>query len=123
MPPSSAPFNYWEWADGDCGARFPGGHLVSIHSAEENAFVRGLVPTHRGIMIGLSDASGPVNSFAWFDGSPLAYTNWHSGQPDSRVVLRFTSFLSEDWGMMLDEGTWFDVPYSDGNPYVCKFSP
>ena len=123
LPPSSAPFNYWEWADGDCGARFPGGHLVSIHSAAENAFVRGLVPTHRGIMIGLSDASGPVNSFAWFGGSPLAYTNWHSGQPDSRVVLRFTSFLSEDWGMMLDEGTWFDVPYSDGNPYVCKFSP
>jgi len=120
VPPSTAPFNYWDFAENDCRTRFSGGHLVSIASAMENAFVRTLVPTTQGIMIGFADAGRAVNSYAWFDGSTVAYTNWNPGQPDNRTVRRFTSDLTEDFGLMLPEGTWFDVPYADGNPYVCE---
>ncbi len=121
IPTSTAPFNYWNFAENECRTRFRGGHLVSINSAAENTFVRGLVPTTQGIMFGFSDASRAANDFAWFDGSSVGYTNWNPGQPDNRTVLRFTSSLTEDFGLMLPDGAWYDVPYADGNPYVCKF--
>jgi len=122
LPPNGgAPFNYWLWANGDCASRFPGGGLATIGSAAENAFIRSLATG--GIMFGFSDAGRPTNSYAWLSGAPVTYTNWSAGEPNSRGVNRFGFFLTEDWGMMNPDGTWNDLPYTDGGPYVCEFSP
>jgi hypothetical protein len=115
-------FNYWNYADHDCATRFPGGHLVSIGSLAENVFVRALLPVTRGIMIGFSDAGrGSINNFGWLDASTATYTNWSLHEPSNGSVIRFGTFLTEDWASMNADGTWNDLPYTDGNPYVCKF--
>lgn len=124
LPPSpNAPFNYWLWADNDCASRFPGGRLASVHGEAENAFIRSLVDPNRGIMLGASDSSGPVNTFAWLDGSAFTYSAWGVGEPNNRGVNRFGFFLTEDWLTLGQDGRWNDLPYTDGNPYVCKFAP
>ena len=69
-----------------------------------------------------SDEGRAVNSFAWLDGSPFSYANWSAGEPNSRGVNRYGSFLTEDWVMMNLDGTWNDLPYTDGSGYVCEFS-
>lgn len=56
-----------------------GGVPTSIHSAEENEVVRGLlyIWTKCG-WIGLKRRGG---SFTWEDGTPLDYKNWQAGEP------------------------------------------
>lgn len=74
-------------------------------------------------MIGFSDAGRPTNNFVWLDGSPVTYTNWSPGEPNSRGVNRFGTFLTEDWATLNLDGTWNDLPFTDGGAYVCKFTP
>ena len=94
----------WSLAEADAQAR--GGHLVSINSAEENAFVLAqfgnLGGTDRRLWIGFSDTA-VEGSFAWSDGSPVTYTNWNAGEPNN-------SGGTEDWAEMLgSSGRWNDI--------------
>lgn len=122
VPASSSPFNYWRWADADCNSRWPGARLATIADAAENTFVRGLVPTTKGVMLFGSDEGRATNSYVWLDGTPLTYTNWSAGEPNSRGVNRYGTFLTEDWIMMNPDGTWNDLPYTDGSGYVCELA-
>lgn len=86
-----------------------------------------LVPknTTRGIMLGFSDVGRSVNDFAWFDGSPFTYTNWGGARatPTTAPSTASASSSRRIWGTMNLDGTWNDLPYTDGNPYVCEFTP
>lgn len=60
----------WQGANDDCVGK--GGHLVSVHSDDENEFIRGnywigLLKVHKG------------GQRHWSDGTPHDYDNWKSG--------------------------------------------
>ena len=77
----------WTNARAAAGARtFRGlnGHLVTITSAFENAFVgsfRGANQDLRG-WIGLTDEV-TEGTFQWITGEPVTYTNWNIGEPSN----------------------------------------
>lgn len=90
------------WTDADEAAtnRGSGWHLVTITSAEENAFVYSLVAgkpqfwvvgdggAATGPWIGVKRA-GLAGAFSWVTGEPFEYTNWAPGEPAAgdRVTL------------------------------------
>jgi len=102
-----APELSWDDAEDSCEAR--GGHLVTITSAEENAFVFSLVRCDDdfwyvdtygnglGPWLGGYQPDGsaePSEGWRWVTDEPFAYTNWETGQPDeggggSQNRLRF----------------------------------
>ena len=75
-----------------------GGHLVSITSATEQAFVsRRFGYAER--WIGASDVA-TEGSWAWSSGEALSYTNWNSGHP-------VTGNSTYDFAFLTTGGTWF----------------
>lgn len=111
----------WTLAEADAQAR--GGHLVSINSAEENAFVLAAFGNFGGqdrrLWIGFSDTASE-GTFAWSDGTPATFTNWNVGEPNN-------SGGTEDWAEMFgSNGKWNDVNDSgSGFPHlaVIEFGP
>ncbi|MCY2952927.1 MAG: S8 family serine peptidase [Planctomycetota bacterium] len=59
-------------------ASYFGGHVASIASSSEQALLTSNWP-YNGV-IGLTDKGHP-GTYTWLDGTPLAYTNWSTGQP------------------------------------------
>ncbi|MEW6270422.1 MAG: hypothetical protein AB1689_14120 [Thermodesulfobacteriota bacterium] len=91
----------WPEADAAAIARGSGWYLATITSAEENAFVYGLVAGKPqfwacceegnaiGPWIGALRAGGG-GGYGWVTGEPFAYANWAAGQPagiGDRIVL------------------------------------
>src|SRR4051794_32434453 len=93
----------WPDANDAAVARGSGWHLVTIPSAEENAFVYGLVAGKPQFWSCCSDgdAQGPWlgatksgAGFQWVTGEPFGYTNWAAGQP-SGIGDRITLFAAD----------------------------
>mmetsp|Transcript_6959 Transcript_6959/g.9338 ORF Transcript_6959/g.9338 Transcript_6959/m.9338 type:complete len:1729 (+) Transcript_6959:360-5546(+) len=88
-----------------------GASLVSIHSEDENGFVRGLLATD--FWIGLSDVS-LEGTFLWDDGSSTSYTRWYTGEPNDYLGAEdCTEFY-------FSTGYWNDQDCSETLPYICK---
>ena len=59
-----------------------GGHLASVHSAQEQTFVSDLRPDKKQpVWLGGSD-SAEENKWVWTDGTKFEYTNWVPGEPN-----------------------------------------
>jgi len=86
-----------------------GAHLVSILSNEENAFVSGHASD--SAWIGLNDLV-TADNFQWTDGSPKAYTDFYTGEPnDSGDCIQF-------W---MEAGfAWDDANCALQKSFVCK---
>lgn len=103
----------WTQAENLCGAQ--GGHLTSIETVVENAFVRSLVssgPT----WIGMHEP-GKEGVRVWSDGSAVNYTNWGNGQPNN--VSRENV---QDCVLMRVNGRWFDNSCIKNHSYVCEIN-
>jgi len=86
-----------------------GGHLVSIHSAEEERFVIDLIRDHsaRKTWLGATGWDSGSN-WEWDDGSKWNYTNWRPGQPNPQGNLA-TCLYTEANGIPTDiDGGWLD---------------
>lgn len=95
--------NSWYSAEGFCQQQGKAVHLASIHSHEENEFVKSLSSVGEEQWIGLTDHNIEFNSFKWMDNS--AYGNfkpWAEGEPNHATV-------DEDCGAMKPDGYWIDV--------------
>ena len=75
------------WQDAEAQAVAEGGHLASINSAAENAWlykVFGSIPIappeNGAVWIGLRRSG---DSWEWTDGRPFEYTNWAPGEPNN----------------------------------------
>ena len=66
------------WQDAEQACEAPGGHLVKIDDAAENAFIDSTFHPTSYLWTGLTDNDG---SFAWTDGTAPTYTNF-AEQPD-----------------------------------------
>lgn len=83
------------WITAKAHALGRGGHLATLTSEEENAFVYLLAEKNalawsaesqpRGPWIGAEQKSDaePDGGWTWVTGEPFAYTAWHTGEPDN----------------------------------------
>ena len=92
------------WGQVQQQARSFGGNLVTINSAEEQAFLAGKY-AGQDLWIGYSDAGKEYNSttkegFQWVNGTS-AYTNWSGSEPNNNGEQDFT--------IMTNNGSWSDL--------------
>lgn len=105
----------WNMAQEYCEAQ--GGHLATITSAEEDAFIYSYIVDagHSSAMFGLSDQE-QTDEWRWVTGETLSYQNWHSGEPNHQGGY-------EHYGMYYDkftDGTWNDGS-GQGGPFICEW--
>lgn len=112
---SPEPGSLWQSAESECQAW--GGHLVSINTAMENAFVWGLTdecPAPGTVaFIGLNDLA-TEGVYQWIAGDAVTYTNWYDGEPNNAGDEDVTE-------MLLFNGTWNDIPTTfTRSCFVCE---
>jgi len=109
------------WNNADAQAKAKGGHLVTITSADENAFVYSLVSaddrywnaeswgTGLGPWIGIYREGGHGDKWLWVTGEPVTYQNWAPSEPNSwqESVAALTGHTLQ--GMFLKGPTWDDI--------------
>jgi hypothetical protein len=108
----------WVAAEASCVAW--GGHLASVGSAQEDAFLANW-PAQlgvnffdgSGIWIGGTDAA-QEGQFTWSDASPVAFSGWAPNQPDNGIGV--------DCIEKRNDGTqrWYDQRCIDQRVYVCE---
>ena len=86
------------------------GHLVTISSAEENAYVASLITANTWIGFTDQDIEG---TFTWVTGESADYTNWNSGEPNS--------LIGEDFVEIYTTGYWNDVGGSYSKQALFEF--
>ncbi|MFX1283972.1 MAG: lamin tail domain-containing protein [Promethearchaeota archaeon] len=111
------------WTDAKDACAALGGHLVTITSPEENAFVSALAGSNK-VMIGLTDneayggqedtgKTGEAPYWVWITGEPLSYTNWCGGEPSPSG--------DEDYVELFAAGDWNDIANTNLRYYVCEW--
>lgn len=91
------------WSNHDAYAASIGAHLVSIGSAQENAFISSKIGNDA--FIGFSDASNE-GTFTWTSGETITYNNFCSPEPNGGT--------SENYAFIKPNGCWVDI---DGQTY------
>ncbi|MBO5303245.1 MAG: Ig-like domain-containing protein [Lachnospiraceae bacterium] len=91
-----------------------GAHLVTLTSAEEEAFVKTNLSGETDIWLGAKKVNGAWN---WITGEPFSYANWHEDEPSNG---------DEEIFLSLWEGTWDDCLDikslgAGGNAYVMEW--
>ena len=90
-------------------ARQLGGHLVSIHNAEENEKIKQLARGNKIFIGGFRLQKGPPNTiyephyWTWCDHTPWSYTNWNNDWSC------YTQSGGEPFIEMVENGKWNDV--------------
>ncbi|XP_071505817.1 macrophage mannose receptor 1-like [Diadema antillarum] len=115
--PNEAVFAEWFTARYICQSQY-GGELVSIHSQEENEFVRNLAFGTQGVRsVWLGLTRSETGGFKYTDGTPVDYVHWANGEP------------TEDWAGSTEDcveiytneyGKWNDEDCYASASYVCK---
>lgn len=105
----------WNSAQAYCEER--GGHLATITSAEEDAFLYSYIVDagYHSAMFGLSEQE-KADDWRWVTGESLSYQNWHLGEPNHQGGY-------EHYGMYykkFTDGTWNDGS-GLGGPFICEW--
>ena len=113
-------------AESDCIQKW--GHLTSVHSKEEDEFLRRLIgpsnsPNHAPkVVIGgkVFTDQDQIYTFYWTDGSLFDFfDNWSPGQPQHFGVHDCIGMMP---GFDSFKGTWFIDTCDNENKYICKKS-
>ena len=93
------------------------GHLVTITSESENAFVNDIVPYYGTFWIGLTDED-IEGDYRWVTGEPYSYSSWAVNQPDDYND-------NEDYiESYAPTEKWNDIDYNYTiNGYVIEYTP
>ena len=101
---------YPTYAEESCRAQ--GGHLASIHSAEEQNFLVQTFNPSSEVWIGAVDPHHN-SGWEWTDGTPFDFSYWGSGEPDGGQY--YTT-------MTTSSGRWSDHTYDHYCQYICQLS-
>ena len=109
-----------------------GGHLATITSAGENAFLTELIEnTNYYYYLGLTDRDKEDDWSTWITGEPVTYTNWGTGEPDNGVVTVDQDALvicaaaesgtidGHNYGWL--PGQWDDVQEDATLEFICEW--
>lgn len=108
--------SYWSYAARTC--KLLGGHLVTITSAEEQAFLNGLNAGDVWIGLrGISDTRTKTAGWAWVTGEPFAFNNWSSTEPSGTGVGGNEEFVAM-W-----PNTWNDLINTsyEQSGFICEW--
>jgi hypothetical protein len=77
-----------DWTSANAAASATGGHLVTINSAAEQAFLEQLLATHNPAAgeywIGLTKTpGGQLSGYSWTSGAQTTYQHWLAGEPNN----------------------------------------
>ncbi|XP_042362423.1 lactose-binding lectin l-2-like [Plectropomus leopardus] len=105
------------WADAELHCVSEGGNLVSIHSRDEENFVKSLIknfdPAQGRTWIGLSDIH-KEGKWMWSDGCAVGFVFWKTGEPNN--VGGNEHCVENNFSTELK---WNDVACSNTFPSVC----
>ncbi|XP_072291227.1 lactose-binding lectin l-2-like [Eucyclogobius newberryi] len=105
------------WADAELYCVSEGANLVSIHSPEENDFVKTLIRnfdfSQGPTWIGLSDMH-KERGWMWSDGCPVDFQIWSEGEPNN--YSGHEDCVEINHGV---QNNWNDRPCSSTYPSVC----
>jgi len=123
-PPSALTFvaelNTWREAEAACVLL--GGHLVSIHSSDENERVRSLCAANSAeCWIGLTDELRE-GEWRWSDGTPSDFLQWQPGEPNGNTQQNF-AYLYPTTNRWVRGGNWDDQGASKRHASVCRTVP
>lgn len=105
----------WEEAKAYCEKQ--GGHLLTINSAEEQAFITSYIKevklTQNRFWIGATDAE-KEGTWKWITNEKFGYSNWGNGQPDNSETggQNYGVYVAYDTtynGKKLSAGQWDDI--------------
>lgn len=102
----------WEEAVKECEAL--GGHLVTIESSEELAFVKRLAGSSR-LWVGATDRARE-GQWVWLSGRPVPQGGamWKSGEPNGKTECNYASITSSG---LYDSGS----PYGSVSGMICEW--
>jgi len=103
------------WADSETACVTEGGHLASLSTAGEQAWVDANISLSYGTWISLNDHYRE-GMYMWWDGSLLSDTNWASGQPSGGGSSWDCVFMSST------DGEWYDAWCSYANDRLCELT-
>ena len=111
------------WDEAETFCENMGGHLVTITSAKEQAFVASLLEEHgdTDYMIGLSYAFSDYG--VWVTGEEVVYTNWGEGEPDhldDQKICIMANGIRSGSGYYIAAGQWDDLD-DRGCPFICEW--
>lgn len=107
--------NRAHWTEAKTNCEQAGGHLVSIHSQDENDIVLKVMGFEHG-WIGLTDKDSE-GIFEWITGETVSFINWNTGEPNNE--------LNDDYVIIHglnhpNPGTWNDSPNEMNYYYVLE---
>lgn len=85
------------------------GHLATITTTDEQAFINTQFSTSTPTWIGGTQLPGsvePAGGWTWITGEPFVYTNWNSGEPNNTGG-------TEDSIELVSGGRWNDLGHTD----------
>ena len=97
-----------QWVAAEAQARWMGGHLVAINSADEQAALVAAFGETEALWIGLTDWRRE-GVYTWTNGDLFDYSSWLPGEPNNRG--------NEDFVVMYPGGEWNDLPRSPEHVY------
>ncbi len=101
------------WAMAEAEARRFGGHLATIRSQAENAWLMGNPELNdRPRWIGYNDVA-VEGQFEWISGEPVGFENWSPGEPDDLGGADWTA-----WDPAT--GMWSDEPQAPGRASIVE---
>lgn len=111
-------YRYYEgditWTEARAMCQSLGGHLVTINSPEEQAFIQAKYPGTTG-WIG---AYGDENGWSWVTGENWSYTNWAPNEPNN---TNGDEWFGHIWNGMQWNDAADNDPRNDQRGYYCEF--
>lgn len=94
------------WTEAKAYCENLGGHLVTINSADEQAFITSLTnsSSKKNIWLGAELVN---NNYVWITNEEFSYTNWASGEPNNVFAMQNTIMMYTKNGNGT-AGTWND---------------
>lgn len=112
-----------KWVEAKAFCEVLGGHLATLTTEEENAFVYGFMREsgYLTAYFGLSDEAR-VGDWVWVTGEPFEYANWHRGEPSRSGRERYGMYFYKH-----TDGTWNDSHFYEdaevdpGCSFICEW--